>query len=259
MNLQNVDVDAVQSELERFVSEASPVSASGNGFITSRSNPRCGRQQAIDLAERVRPILDALYSDWRLENPPRKTFEFSGERDASMRLLARLKSYEEVQSMLGSSSLAPSLSAAALHDQVWSAASTQWSTSHRHEAVLAAAKAVNSLLQSKTGRRDLSEGQLIREAFSDKPRLRFVGVQDHQTRESLRQGVMQFGTGCFAAIRNPVSHLPNEAIDLPEQLALERLASLSLLARWIDEAEIEVADSETEPPAEPVEPRSAPS
>ncbi len=31
---------------------------------------------------------------------------------------------------------------------------TQWSTGHQHQAVLAAAKAVNSHLQTKLGRRD---------------------------------------------------------------------------------------------------------
>jgi hypothetical protein len=43
---------------------------------------------------------------------------------------------------------------------------------------------------------------------------------------------MSFGAGCFQAIRNPVGHLINEQ---SEQAALERLAALSLLARWITE------------------------
>lgn len=118
------------------------------------------------------------------------------------------------------------------------------STGHRHEAVLAAAKAVNSHLQTKLDRRDISETDLVRQAFSDrapesgKPRLRFSSIDDAQTCESLRQGVMNFGCGCFAAIRNPVGHLPSEELELNEQTALERLAALSLIARWIDEAEV---------------------
>jgi hypothetical protein len=75
-----------------------------------------------------------------------------------------------------------------------------------------------------------------------KPRLRFQGVADEQTRESLRQGAMDFGAGCFAAIRNPVGHLPNDQFELPEQEALERLAALSLFARWIDESSVELTD-----------------
>jgi hypothetical protein len=91
----------------------------------------------------------------------------------------------------------------------------------------------------------VSEADLVRQAFSDKPpeadkkRLRFNSVADEQTRKSLRQGVMEFGAGCFAAIRNPLGHLPNDELELDEQTALERLAALSLLARWIDETDIE--------------------
>jgi hypothetical protein len=104
---------------------------------------------------------------------------------------------------------------------------------------------VNSHLQAKVDRRDISENDLIRQSFSDKApevgkaRLRFNDILDDQTRDSMRQGAMNFGSGCFAAIRNPLGHLPNDEVELDEQTALERLASLSLLARWIDEADVE--------------------
>ncbi len=103
------------------------------------------------------------------------------------------------------------------------------------------------MLQERLDRRDVSDVKLVREAFSESPaassklRLRFSRIEDDQTRESMRQGVMSFGVGCFQAIRNPVGHLPNEQHELGEQDALERLAALSLLARWITEADIEAA------------------
>jgi hypothetical protein len=53
---------------------------------------------------------------------------------------------------------------------------------------------------------------------------------------------MDFGAGCFAAIRNPIGHLPNEEVELSFQQALEQLAALSLLARWIDDAQLELAE-----------------
>jgi len=243
-----VDLDGVKAELLSFVQEAAPRNGSGNGVITTMSYARCGRPRAIELAERVRPILDALYAEWRAENPVGHSFEFTPEHDACTRLLARIASHEEIANLLGDSATSPHLAASSMHEKVWGAARTQWSTGHRHEAVLAAAKAVNSLLQQKVGRRDLSESKLVRETFSNKPaehgkpRLRFQGVADEQTRESLRQGAMDFGAGCFAAIRNPVGHLPNDQFELPEQDALERLAALSLFARWIDESSVELAD-----------------
>jgi hypothetical protein len=135
-----------------------------------------------------------------------------------------------------------------MHDLAWRAASPQWQTEHRHDAVLASAKAVNSLLQKKLGRRDLSEVKLVQEAFSEKdpapgkPRLRFTAFEDDQTRESMREGAMSIGVGCFKAIRHPLGHRPDEEIELGEQDALERLAALSLFARWVDEAELLIAD-----------------
>lgn len=240
-----VDLERVKAELANFVREATPKNGSGNGVFTTRSYAVCGRPRAIELAERIRPLLDALYNDWKAENPLDGSFEFGPERDAAMRLLARIASHEEISDMLGEHGGSPQLSAGAMHELVWKAASAQWSTAHRHEAVLAAAKAVNSMLQAKVGRRDVSESNLVREAFSEKapvpgkPRLRFPDVDDVQTRESIRQGVMDFGAGCFRAIRNPVGHLPNDQLDLSEQDCLE--AALSLFARWIEQAHVESA------------------
>ena len=109
------------------------------------------------------------------------------------------------------------------------------------------------MLQSKLGRRDVSESKLVQEAFSERPpadgrpRLRYPAIEDEQTRDSMRQGVLDFGLeclGCFRAIRNPVGHLPNDEVELNEHEALERLAAVSLFARWIDEATVDSADTQ---------------
>jgi uncharacterized protein (TIGR02391 family) len=244
VNLDGVDTGWVRQQLETFINETRAINQSSAGFITTRSAPQCGRDQALALSEIVHPILERIYPEWASENSASQTDEFRAQRDAAKRLLARLDSYAEVQEKLGAD-LSPRLSAASLHRLIWKAAQTQWSTGHRHEAVLAAAKAVNSHLQTKIGRRDISESELVRQSFSDKPaelgkfRLRFSEITDEQTRKSMRQGAMDFGAGCFTAIRNPVGHLPNDEIELDEQTALERLAALSLFARWIDDAEVE--------------------
>jgi hypothetical protein len=217
--LDDVDISRVQSELEAFVRDAAPRNGSGNGYITTQSYPICGRSQALALAERVHPILDHLYPEWRTDNPPDSAFEFSPEHDGCMRLLERIRSHGEIQAMLGSPEAGPQLDAEQLHPLIWQAASAQWSTGHHHESVLAAAKAVNSLLQTKLQRRDLSEVKLVRDAFTDKdptigkPRLRFDAIEDDQTPESMRDGVMNFGADCFMAIRKPVGHLPNDEHD----------------------------------------------
>ena len=135
-----------------------------------------------------------------------------------------------------------------LHPIVWNAAAPKWSPHHLHDAVLASAKAVNAMLQAKVGRFDLAEATLVQAAFSKnlpapgQPRLRFPAIDDDKTRDSQTAGALSFGVGCFQAIRNPVGHLPDERHVLTEQDALERLAALSLLARWIEEATLTTAD-----------------
>jgi hypothetical protein len=89
-------------------------------------------------------------------------------------------------------------------------------------------------VQAKIQRRNVSEADLVKQAFSDrepepgKPRLRFTSIEDENTRESVRGGTLEFGSGCFRAIRNPVGHLPNDEIEVTGQEAFERLAALSL-------------------------------
>lgn len=248
MDLTGVDIDWVREKLTHYVARTAAVGASAGGYVTARTRPECGRPEAVVLTETVRPILNKLYPEWQSENPQSKNDEFRAERDACRRLLARLATQDEVAIHLGGIDESPRLAASALHPLIWAAAQAQWSTGHRHEAVLAAAKTVNSHLQNRVGRRDISEMDLVKQAFSDsapelgKARLRFDSITDEQTRSSMRRGVMNFGSGCFGAIRNPVGHLQNDELELSEQTALERLAALSLLTRWIDEANLVTTD-----------------
>jgi uncharacterized protein (TIGR02391 family) len=136
-----------------------------------------------------------------------------------------------------------------LHPTVWKAAETRWKTKHLHDAVIAASKAVNAMLQKKVGRNDVSEVKLIQPTFSSKPptatepRLRFTDIADRQTRDSVTAGMLQFGVGCFMAMRNPIGHRPDDEHKMTEQEALEQLAAWSLFARWIDRAEVVEAES----------------
>lgn len=52
---------------------------------------------------------------------------------------------------------------------------------------------------------------------------------------SRQRGLHLLAQGAFAGIRNLVSH---EVVDLTESEALEQMAVLSIVARWVDETEI---------------------
>lgn len=127
---------------------------------------------------------------------------------------------------------------------VWAAAGTRWKAKHLNDAVMAASKAVNAMLQGKVARDDLSEVKLVQAAFSMDPpavgerRLRFPAVKGEQTRTAVTVGAMNFGVGCFMAMRDPIGHLTDDQHELTEQEALEQLAAWSLFARWIDRAEV---------------------
>nr|WP_246865506.1 TIGR02391 family protein [Cryobacterium sp. BB307] len=131
-----------------------------------------------------------------------------------------------------------------MHPWIWDAARSLWQSGHFREAVRAASVKVNAELQNKVGRRDASEVALFQQSFSDdlpapgKPRLRPENDDGGKTSLSLRRGIVAFAEGCYSAIRNPASH---DEGDLQEQIAMEQLAALSVLARWLDGATVESA------------------
>ena len=65
----------------------------------------------------------------------------------------------------------------------------------------------------------------------------FQGDRSFATWRSRQNGGNQLGAGCFEGIRNLAAH--EHELDLPEQVALEQLAAFSLLARWIDECDVD--------------------
>ena len=59
------------------------------------------------------------------------------------------------------------------------------------------------------------------------------------TYRSMQRGARALAEGIYAGIRNPFNH--ESPHDIDEQVALEYLAALSILARWVDESELEEA------------------
>ncbi|MDQ3153208.1 MAG: TIGR02391 family protein [Actinomycetota bacterium] len=148
-----------------------------------------------------------------------------------------LQRQEEVTSNLGED--APQLNAAHLHPWIWYGARSLWQTRHYREAVHAASVKLNAETQNKLDRSDISETDLFNQAFSidppqpGSPRLRVIPDDGSKTFKSVHRGVRAFAEGCYAAIRNPISHVQGE---LTEDQALEQLAAFSVLARWVDDA-----------------------
>lgn len=136
----------------------------------------------------------------------------------------------------------PALVASRLHAWVWSAAFDLWNNGHYKQAVSEAFEAVTRHTQMKLEKDDLSGAKLYGEAFrrnnssDESRRLCFTQISEtSETWNSAHDGAMHFGRGCALGIRNLAVHAAEE---LEEQIALEYLAALSVLARWIDKAEL---------------------
>jgi len=137
---------------------------------------------------------------------------------------------------------APSLDASGFHPWAAGMAASLWDLNLPRKAVEEAARAVEVALRAKLGFEGGTAVPLVSEAFSNKPptptnpRLRFPEFTpgtDPWT--NAHEGAGNFGRGCFQRIRNLVQH----GAEPTPQEALEMLAAFSLLARWIDEAEVE--------------------
>lgn len=149
---------------------------------------------------------------------------------------------DELDHKLGSA--APRLAVSTLHPWVWDAARDAWKAGQHKYAVLAAFTALNDRTQSKGQRPGLSEGDLFKQLFSTEepkpgnPRLRLVGTANTRTFNSTHRGVSNYADGLYSAVRNVLSHTVTE---VPKDEALELLAAISVLARWVDQATLQTA------------------
>ncbi|MGB3330350.1 MAG: TIGR02391 family protein [Thermomicrobiales bacterium] len=198
--------------------------------------------QAV-VTERILSVCDPA---WREFLKPSATYENKWRplRTAALRGREVLAREAELRENLGDN--APELSASAFHPWIWSGASSLWQSGHFAQAVEVAIRKLNAETQNKVGRRDVSEEDLFKQAFSleaaqpGKARLRRMPPDDSKTYKNLQRGAMAFAEGIFAGMRNPLAHEAEH--DLTEQQALEYLAALSVLARWVDEATVETVE-----------------
>jgi hypothetical protein len=194
----------------------------------------------VESFQVVEQILNRITPNWVRGRPGIQDENWRYEHLAAVRALTQIQRADEIAEKLGE--VAPEMSAGAMHRWAWDAARSLWQSRHYGEAVRAAIVKLNAEVQNKLQRPTLSETVLFQQALSSEPatsvspRLRLKGDDGSKTSISLRRGVLHLAEGCFAAIRNPVSHVPIEGND--EQMALEQLALVSLLCRWMDEADV---------------------
>lgn len=196
--------------------------------------------KAVEVVEQILDRVVAGWWDLKIDTTRKK---WEKHRVAAIRAREGLLRKDEMRKNLGDD--APEILASNLHPWVWSGATSLWQSGHYRSAVEDAAKKVNAETQNKVGRREIGETKLFQEVFSEKAaepgksRLRRMANDGSETYKSLQRGAMALAEGIFAGIRNPFNH--EDPRDIDEQVALEYLAALSVLARWVDESTVETA------------------
>ena len=232
-----------ESALERLRKFRSLITTDQNN--RQKSHPRTTLRRAQEMlplirriAERVDPASMDLLSEER-------NSEWGWRWDSAVlavnQLIGILDQQDDYERILGPAG--PTLAANRLHPWVWEAAASLWDGGHYDSAVHAAYKAVERQTQVSISRLDLDGKALYGQAFSVKDpkpgeqRLRFPDInrtEEPKRWTSAHEGAQNLGMGCAQGIRNPQAH---PSPDLTEQEALEQLAALSVLARWVDECE----------------------
>lgn len=247
-----IDTDWAIKSLKEFIYSTDQVAYdnSGNsGVFFTGSHQRLPNAKVSELAYVAEQVLDRVLPEWRHENSDsekaRGKQRWNHLREWAGRGVAALERQEELQNRLGD--VAPSVSAGDFHLWIWDGAKSLWQSGHYREAVEAAIRKLNAETQNKLDRRDVSETNLFNQAFGDqaatvgKPRLHRTKDDGSQTFKSVQRGARSFAEGVFAGIRNPLAHEVDQ--EMPEQQALEYLAALSVLARWVDESTLVKATS----------------
>ena len=216
-----------------------------------------------DEIRKLLPVIEAIakqmdpgkVSELKSVTVPLGGVSWGSARGEAIRLVGIVERQADIQRISGPTG--PMLAAGQLHPWVWHAVVNLWDGGHYKQAVNAAAATVEEQTQLELRRGDLSGAPLYTEAFKvgkvgevpDGRRLRFPHLKEltedgkrNQNWVSAHEGAMHFGRGCAQGIRNLNAHGTGE---LPEQEALEYLASLSVLARWVDACEPVPADSGT--------------
>ncbi|WP_307786381.1 TIGR02391 family protein [Streptomyces clavuligerus] len=168
---------------------------------------------------------------WRTVSLPKPLLEPGDVLDSADQMLGRL----EAMAWKAEAELPPTTGVEAMHPTIWGAAKRLWPDGHYRLAVQSAAERLTGQLRTRTGLANLDATNLYEKAFTAKrPLLLWPGDPADRSVSSMINGLAKYAPGVNMTIRNTATH---DDTELTAQEALERLAALSLLARWIDECQ----------------------
>ncbi len=240
--LSDVAGDPKLDRLQRLIDQAGEP---GNNEISAwkeraRLAVAAAYGENADQLERFDSIRWSL-AMWSDRTP--QSAHVEARRGGLKRAVEMLEAYVEDLEARGAKPTLPGLNPDDFHPWVGDVAARLWIDGHTRQAVQTAATSVEGWLRGKLSAHEGSAASLVASAFStadpdpESSRLRFpdIGPAGSDNWKSAHDGAGAFGRGCFLRIRNLYTHRDGES----PQEDLEALAALSLLARWIDTAEVQ--------------------
>ncbi|WP_419933265.1 TIGR02391 family protein [Candidatus Poriferisodalis sp.] len=244
--MPELDIDEAQRTVSEFlqvlnvnksVDDAYSIHDMNSQSTSPRDHPsHSGLLRLQPLIEQIAGVVDPDEPRDRFK-PQGQFWQWDTASEAAERLAGILSQADRREAIFPTRG--PALRAVGLHGWVWDAARGRWDDGYFRDAVHAAAEAVQQKTRVRLERRDLSGKSVYEQAFSldeaseANPRLRLTVVdeEDAESWRSAHLGAMHLGIAVTAGIRNLSGH---HAVELSEQEALEQLAALSVLARWVD-------------------------
>lgn len=200
-------------------------------------------------------VVDPI-ANWGQMSSPKALFTPRDVRTTIATVRGRLRTLLE-DARADSGAEAPGFAPSQLHPIIWTAAAAHWTTHQYRVAVREAAEALNQHWKTKLGRYDVDDTSFWQQTLSaggpepGRRKLVWPGDSQDKTAKSMRGGLLPMtallkglAEGLNLTVRNPATHSREE---LPEQEAMERLASYSYLARMLDRCEIATADELEDP------------
>lgn len=229
--------------------------------LTDELNRLAGALMDLSSVTNVRLAVQGVgaldpFVNWQRMLEPKPLLDAPVLRGLCLQAAGRLEGLKAKAEALSSPTIEPSL----LHPLVWAAAQRLWNDGHLRQAVAASAEAVSGQMKQLTSRNNASDTSLWQQAFSiadpqeGKPRLRWPGDSDDQDLKTMQAGLLSFAPGVNMVIRNPATHV---AEDFTEQDGLEQLATLSVLAKFVDQCVVVSVEGATAPEAEQLSPQPA--
>lgn len=221
--------DADQGELARVTREV--------GRLAGRASVAAELTNVVIAVQGLRSPINPIAA-WQTIIKPKPLLEPDDILTACDQMIGRL----EHMVLEAEHETAPSIDPEVMHPLIWGAARSLWRDGHHRDAVKTAAEALVGQVRSLTGRYDVEETSLWEHVFSpnapklNAPRLRWPGDPGNLTTKSMINGLVKFAPGVQMTIRNPLAH--GEELGMGPDEALERLAVLSLLARWVEKCQL---------------------